>query len=250
MNEVYLITNRVNGKRYVGITSRGYQERFKEHVSDALNGSKTILHNAIRKYGEENFDAMLLEDNIPDDQAGLKEQYYIKLYNTFYTSHIGYNMTEGGGGMSGYKHTEATKAAISHSLQGHVFPESRNRKIKQAMTGRDYKPEWKQALSASRLGRFKGQENPFFGKHHSDETKAKLSEANSKRRVEQLDKSNGEVLNIFNNLDIAGRYVVEHNLSKAKYTTCSVRIAEVCRSSNRECTAYGFKWRFEERSID
>ena len=67
MNEVYLITNRVNGKRYVGITSRGYQERFKEHIHDALNGSKTILHNAIRKYGQDNFDIILLEDNIPDE---------------------------------------------------------------------------------------------------------------------------------------------------------------------------------------
>ena len=250
MNEVYLITNRVNGKRYVGITSRGYQERFKEHIHDALNGSKTILHNAIRKYGQDNFDIILLEDNIPDDQISSREQHYIKLYNTFYSSRIGYNMTEGGGGMSGYKHTEEGRAAISHSLQGHVFPESRNKKIQQAMIGREFKPEWKQALSAARLGRFKGEENPFHGKHHSDETKAKLSEANSKRKVEQLDRATNKVLNVFNNLDIAGRYVVEHNLSKAKYTTCSVRIGEVCRSSNKECTAYGFKWRFEERSID
>ena len=250
MNEVYLITNRVNGKRYVGITCRGYLERFKEHVHESLSGSTCILHNAIRKYGVANFDVMMLESNISDSDIENKEQEYIKLYNTFYTSGIGYNMTEGGGGMCGYKHTEEVKHRISRSLMGHECSESRNLKIKESMTGREYKDEWRKALSESRLGRFTGEDNPFFGKHHSDDTKSKVSAANTKHRVIQIDKITDEVLQTFNNPKHAGEWVVSNGYSKGAPDTCGGRIGEVCRNANPACTAYGFKWKFEERSID
>lgn len=250
MNEVYLITNRVNGKHYVGVTCRDYLTRFKEHILNASEGSKTILHNAIRKYGLENFDIMLLETDVPDNLISEREKYYISLYNTFYTSGIGYNMTEGGGGVAGYKHTDTSKLQISESLKGHVFPESRNNKIKESMTGRVYKPEWREALSRARLGRFTGVNNPFFGKHHSDATKAIISKANSKRRILQIDIKSDEIISVHENLNSAGRWVVEAGLSNAQYTTCALRIGEVCRNSNSSCTAYGFHWRYEERSID
>ena len=250
MNEVYLITNRINGKRYVGITCRNYLERFKEHIHEANNGSTCIIHNAIRKYGESNFDIMLIASNISDDMIEAKERHYIQLYNTFYTSGVGYNMTEGGGGMCGYKHTDASKIKISNSLTGHVFPKSRNDKIKLSMTNRDYKPEWKLALRNSRLGRFTGEDNPFFGKHHSEETKSKVSAANTKHKIVQIDRITNEVLQTFNNARYAGEWVVNNNYSKGNPNTCSGRISEVCRNSNSECTAYGFKWKFEERSID
>lgn len=250
MNEVYLITNRVNGKRYVGITCRGYLERFKEHVNESLNGSSTILHNAIRKYGPNNFDVILLESNIPDEVIEGREKHYISLYNTFYKNNIGYNMTEGGGGMCGYKHIEETRKKLSSSLKGHVFPESRNQKIKFAMTGRDYKPEWRQALSESRKGRFKGSENPFYGKQHTAEAKNAVSLANSKHTVVQIDPVTQEIINKFRNCTLAGEYVVSAGLAAAKPTTCGGRIGEVCRRGNSASTAYGFHWKFEERSID
>lgn len=250
MNEVYLITNRINGKQYVGVTCRGYQVRFAEHIHDAMSGSTCILHNAIRKYGPSNFDIMLLESDISDSDIDSKEQYYIKLYNTFYASGIGYNMTEGGGGMVGYKHTAASKKAISESLTGHVFPESRNKKIQHAMTGREYKPEWREALSRSRLGRFTGTENPFYGKHHSEESKSKVSAANTKYRVLQLDPITDAVIQVFNNPGHAGQWVVENGYSSAHPDTCKERIRQVCKGKNISCTAYKFKWRFEERSID
>ncbi len=250
MNEVYLITNRVNGKRYVGITCRGYQERFKEHIHEALNGSTTILHNAIRKYGVDNFDLMLLESDVPDELIGKREQHYIALYNTFYSSGIGYNMTEGGGGMSGYKHTEDAKNKISESLQGHQFPQSRNKKIQKAMTDREYKPEWRAALSQARLGRFTKEENPFYGKHHSERTKQRVSDANTKHAVLQLDPISHELLQRFKNPKAAGEFVVASGYTKAHPNTCGGRISEVCRSGKLSCTAYGFSWKFEERSID
>lgn len=245
MNEVYLITNRVNGKRYVGITCRGYKERFKEHVLNASEGSSTILHNAIRKYGPENFDLILLDSNIPDDQICDKEQYYIKLYNTFYTSGIGYNMTEGGGGVAGYKHSEESKLKISSSLKGHIFPESRNAKISSANKGVPKSLQHRQALSQARLGRFTGEDNPFFGKHHSDHSKSLVSKANSKHRIVRLSNHN-EILEIYDNLSFAGKWIVDNKLSSAKFNTCANRINEVCKNPNKCCTAYGYHWAYEK----
>ncbi|MBH9580891.1 hypothetical protein DOS62_06615 [Staphylococcus felis] len=46
--EVYKITNKINGKSYVGITTQGIKERFKQHCQ-----SKSCVGNAIRKYGKE-----------------------------------------------------------------------------------------------------------------------------------------------------------------------------------------------------
>lgn len=251
MNEVYLITNRVNGKRYVGITCRGYVNRFKEHIHDALANSdasdKTrILHNAIRKYGPENFDVIVLEDNISDNQAEEKEKYYIDLYNTFYTSNIGYNMTRGGGGVVAYRHTPESRKKISEKLKGHKFSESRNKKIKDAMTGREYKQEWKDALSKSRKGRFAKEYNPFYGKHHSDATKEIVSKSNSKHAVYCIDVDTFQILHVFRNQCEAGRWVVDSGFATCKPLTCAGRIGEVCRNGSSKCIAYGFHWRFEE----
>lgn len=159
MYEVYLITNCINGKKYVGRTKRGYQFRFKEHIIQAKDSLDvtSALYNAIRKYGSENFKIELIESNISECDIDDKEIYYIDYYNTFYTSGVGYNMTKGGGGVKGYTHTQATKCKISNSLMGHVFPQSRNEKVRQSMIGREYKQEWKDNLSQARKGRFKGK---------------------------------------------------------------------------------------------
>ena len=56
--KIYLITNRVNGKQYVGLTIGSLEDRLKQHFAAARKGRKAPLPNAIRKYGE---DAFLIE---------------------------------------------------------------------------------------------------------------------------------------------------------------------------------------------
>lgn len=248
MYEVYLVTNLINGKHYVGITSRGAQERFKGHLWEAYSGSKTIFHNALRKYGIENFKLEVIESNIPQELAEERERYYIKAYDSYYPSKKGYNMTEGGNGTVGYVFTDEAKAKMSKAHKGHKFSKERNEHLREVMTGREYKQEWKDALSQSRLGRFTGQDNPFYGKHHSEATKQIVREKNSGDKVLQLDLE-GNIINEFFNLMDAGRWASEH-VSKARYTTCATRIREVCVSHNRKCTAYGYRWQLKGRSID
>lgn len=247
MNEVYLVTNTVNGKQYVGVTSKGYLNRFNQHVREAYgNTHNSLFHQALKKYGKLAFSIQLIEENISDNDIKDKERFYIKKYNTFYLNHHGYNMTEGGDGMSGYCHTVDTKNRISKTLQGHIFPKERNLKIKKAMLGREYKPEWRDALSRSRMGRFGGENNPFYGKHHTDTTKQKISIANSKNVILQLDSKTNEVLQEFRNYCEAARWIIDNNLSTALVTTCAARLRVVTQSTNSLCTAYGYRWRVKE----
>lgn len=90
MGYIYLITNKLNGMKYVGQTSRDIDTRFAEHCSETRGHSK--LHNAIQKYGWTNFKVEELEE-VPLDQLDEKEQYWIKKLDTY---NNGYNLTLGG----------------------------------------------------------------------------------------------------------------------------------------------------------
>ena len=88
---VYCIENVLNGKRYVGITTRTIKERFAEHCK-----AESYIGKAIRKYGVENFKLYeLVVANSREELCNL-EVYYIEKYNTFKN---GYNQTIGGDGV-------------------------------------------------------------------------------------------------------------------------------------------------------
>ena len=51
MGSIYLITNLINGKQYVGQTKRSVKDRYAEHIQEALNTDKNLhLYNSMRKY--------------------------------------------------------------------------------------------------------------------------------------------------------------------------------------------------------
>lgn len=88
---IYVITNLVNGKQYVG-QSIEPNHRFISHISRAkTNSDNTIIHSAISKYGAENFKLEIVEWTEDYNNA---EQYWITKLNTI--SPNGYNMLEGG----------------------------------------------------------------------------------------------------------------------------------------------------------
>ena len=67
---IYIIKNNVNGKIYIG-KSIDIEKRWKEHIKEAYNpnsyGYNTLLNKAIRKYGEDNFQCFILEDNLSEE---------------------------------------------------------------------------------------------------------------------------------------------------------------------------------------
>lgn len=113
---VYLVTNRVNGKRYVGKTKRSLEQRWREHVTHSHGGSEEMaLYQAIRKHGAESFELSVLEECDGEDALDEAERKWIRELGTFRRE---YNMTEGGDGLKGYRHTEATKRRMSESRRG------------------------------------------------------------------------------------------------------------------------------------
>lgn len=94
---IYKITNIENNHAYIGQSVNIY-ERWKKHRSIGNNyskeNSKIPLYAAMYKYGMEKFNFEILEEcSSNKEELNKKEEYYIKLYNTYYN---GYNQTKGG----------------------------------------------------------------------------------------------------------------------------------------------------------
>lgn len=90
--KIYKHQNKINGKCYIGQTCR-------KNVSERWNNGKgyngTIFAKAIEKYGWDNFDHEIIEDNIlTQEEANEREQYWIEYYGSY--GENGYNMTRGG----------------------------------------------------------------------------------------------------------------------------------------------------------
>ena len=107
MNYIYKITNKSNGKIYIGQTRKTIQQRWLEHVSAAKSNPDSqdynyLLHKAIRKYGADNFDIETIEELEDEKELSDREQYWINFYNSCILEEKanGYNMTYGGEGRS------------------------------------------------------------------------------------------------------------------------------------------------------
>lgn len=88
---IYKITNKVNNKSYIGQTRYSLEFRWRQHQHKKDN---TYFHNAIKKYGVNNFELSVLEE-CDVEQLNSREIFYIAKYNTFQE---GYNLTIGGEG--------------------------------------------------------------------------------------------------------------------------------------------------------
>lgn len=108
---IYLITNQVNQKKYVGQTHRDIYQRYKEHLKLADSDDKRHLYRAMRKYGVANFTIQELETVEDDVNLDSREQYWIAYYDTH---RVGYNETLGGRGYSQYNYDTIYRYYIKH----------------------------------------------------------------------------------------------------------------------------------------
>lgn len=99
MGYIYKITNKINGKIYIGKTTKTIEERFKGHVYESKrNKNNNYFHNAIIKYGAENFSLEEIEC-VDNSKLNDREKYWISFYMSNFVK-IGYNGTVGGDGNS------------------------------------------------------------------------------------------------------------------------------------------------------
>lgn len=172
---IYKATNTINGKCYIGFDSN-WPFRLNNHKKTP---NKTKFHNAIRKHGWESFEWEILYQSM-DGHHCLKEMesYFIREYNSF---NNGYNMTLGGEGTIGYKHTTETKKKISKFGSENPFygkhHSNETKKIlkeksKTNFKGKQHTLKYKEMMKNNQTG----SNNSFYGKHHNDNTKNHLSE--------------------------------------------------------------------------
>lgn len=116
---IYKLANIHDNKVYIGFTTQTVNQRLLKHIRNStLCERDTYLYNAIKKYGTEAF--TIEEIYISKDVYHCKnimENYFITEYKSFWKDG-GYNMTLGGDGTIGHKHSEKTKLLMSESRKG------------------------------------------------------------------------------------------------------------------------------------
>ena len=180
MYSIYLVTNLVNNKIYVGQTKQGVEKRWLAHVKKSRNGSQLYFHRSISKYGVDQFDRHTVAEGLDRTSADNLEKLWIVLLGT-HDREFGYNSTFGG---EGVHHTpdSLTKLSVSHLGQpawnrGRPWSDEARKKMSESKKkwfkenphpnlGKKAKPE---SIEKSRLGN--------LGKKASQETKQKHSDA-------------------------------------------------------------------------
>lgn len=100
MGLIYGYRNKINNKWYVGQTTMPLSERHRLHISGAKNKNSSdyncLFHKKIRQYGINNFDLVVLENNVAKEDLDERERFWIKEKNSFIQNNKGYNLTIGG----------------------------------------------------------------------------------------------------------------------------------------------------------
>lgn len=186
MYYIYRITNKINGKTYIG------QHKYKK-LNDSYMGSGVYLAKAKKKYGIENFEKEILYSHIQyKETADDVERFAIAKERAIGKAE--YNIADGGLGSAGFHHTEEHKQKLSEAMKGNQYSKGKRmsdeqkRKISESLKG--IVPWWKGKTSPHkghkqseevkrRLSEInKGKKGYWLGKHISEETKKKLSEIN------------------------------------------------------------------------
>ena len=168
------------------------------YIGKGKNGRKddpnrNPTHDSICK--EHGYKVVIFKDKLNEAEAFKLEEDLIRCYvlNMGYGICIkGYmnnnnkfltNRTWGGEGPSGYKHSEESKQKMSKSHKGIKQSEESKRKISEKMTGENHPfygkhhtEETKENISEKLKGKMTGENHPFYGKHHTEETKENISE--------------------------------------------------------------------------
>ena len=151
---IYKSTNKMNKKSYIGRTTMPLSRRIRMHINSSLNGEdNTYFHNAIKKYGQENFAWEIIAKYNSLEELNKAEIEMIGKYNTLEN---GYNLSLGGSSNAGYKYTKEQKRKNSEMKRGKHRSEETKKKISEAQ---------------------KGKKSHNYGKHLTEKTKKKISEA-------------------------------------------------------------------------
>lgn len=180
---VYLRTNKVNGKKYVGQTSNIKQRERQWKCLKWYYANKRLTVDR-NKFGLENFELEILFESEDQTEANKKEIEYIEKYNTLYPH--GYNITTGG--KNGYKFQEeiakergANMLGENNYWYGKTFSEDHRKKIADGNRGKKMSDEFKKHMSEI----MRGEGNHRYGTKHTSEWKSNMSKLMTGRKMPQ-----------------------------------------------------------------
>lgn len=207
---IYKITNKLNGKIYIGKTLSTIEERWKIHIRDSKKEKikNRPLYKAINKYGIESFAVEEVEEcdyKILSD----REIYWIKFFNSY---NSGYNATLGGDGKVLYNYEEILEKFQNGMLVKEIA---------------EYF-ECSQDVVTNCLKR--------EGIDSHKNLKERLGE-----NTLMCDKNTGEILKEFSSQIEAGRWLVENGYSKSKPSSLGTNIGRVQKGERKTCC--GFIWK-------
>lgn len=187
---LYKITNTITNKCYIGWTSKTVDQRWNQHITDALNfRDNRKFYNAIRKYGKDSWQIETLSEVESNDEAKTKE---IELIEQFQSYSRGYNATRGGDGNNGIIMSLESNEARSRALKG--IPKNYDR-----MKGKSHSEETKEKISKAH----KGMKKPWV-----NHTKEQIFKRALTRRA--LTKETFDVLKNLVSLGLTNKEIANH----------------------------------------
>ncbi len=174
ISHVYIITHVPTMRYYIGKANNPYK-RWDDHVATSRRKNRTkpvsYLHKAIQKHGLDEFEFEVIESLHTEELALHQERLWIEFFRSTEKG-IGFNITAGGAGAIGYRHTDDAKAKIGAASVGNKHN-----------LGRVASEETRKKLSACRIGA------PLHpGWKHTDEAKLKIASASASQGEESKSK--------------------------------------------------------------
>jgi group I intron endonuclease len=157
--KIYLITNTINGKFYIGQTRRNLSQRWEHHKSNASTNRSYPLSRAIRKYGPDSFSIQEIGIAESKDDANFLETFGIVFSKHLFPDDV-YNATNGGDGRSSFHPSAESREKSRKSNSGKKRSLETRRKLSESHknqkawnTGIPWGSAIKQKMRAAKLGK-------------------------------------------------------------------------------------------------
>lgn len=186
MSGVYKLTNKVNGKTYIG-KSVNLKKRFADYRGDIKKGKKRFILDAIRKYGWEGFKLEIIElypGKISNDFLLERERFWIRIYGSLKRG-VGYNLCEYSRDRTGIPLSEEHKRKIGES----------NKKVLRVPT-------------QEQIDRIRAYGLSMKGKKFSQEHRRKISLGRKDRLIaNKIDPTSGEIVETYHSISHAEKTI-------------------------------------------
>ena len=256
---IYMIYNKISHSIYIG-------KHTTLDINDDYMGSGVALHDAYKSYGIENFEKIILYCLHTENDAYLKETqivtpdfiartdtYNLKCGGNGFCSYdvkgeknywYGKSLSGERNGMYGKQHTDIAKKKMADARQG-KSPSNKGIPLTQ---------EQKDKVSKALKEKFIGENNPFYNKSHTEESKRKISlthigkhrsEESKRKQSESNTRANNPNAKIIQKLDLEGYIIAEYGCMRDCYETENMSHPTLAKYIRLKEPCNGFYYRFK-----